>query len=237
MSITPVNSGPDDKSAEAATEFEASSPEETLAERAYRLIEDQIIRLVLPPGVRLTEQELASRLDIGRTPVREALQRLVNDGLVVVFPRKGIAVSVVNPLDVLMALEVRSALERLVAAAAARRASAQAKVDLAELAERLSGVAAAGDYDRFMDLDKCVSRRLGEIAANPFLVRALAPLEAMARRARYYFLKNDDLVELVDLHRALLIQVASGNGTAAETASDTLIEHLRSGIKRTVVGM
>ncbi|CAH1659005.1 DNA-binding GntR family transcriptional regulator [Hyphomicrobiales bacterium] len=237
MSIDPTNPGQDDKSNTMAAETGTSVPDETLAERAYRLIEDQIISLALPPGMRLTEQELASRLDIGRTPVREALQRLVNDGLVVVFPRKGIAVSVVNPLDVLMALEVRTVLERLLAGGAARRVSPQARLELAALAEQLAAAAEAGDQERFVELDRSVYRRLGEIASNPFLVRALAPLEAMARRARYYFLRNDDLAEPARLHRAMIEHVVAGESAAAEGASEALMDYLRGGIKRTVVGM
>ncbi|MBS7698072.1 MULTISPECIES: GntR family transcriptional regulator [unclassified Chelatococcus] len=237
MSIVPTNPGPDDKSNTPAAETGTSVSDETLAERAYRLIEDQIISLALPPGMRLTEQELASRLEIGRTPVREALQRLVNDGLVVVFPRKGIAVSVVNPLDVLMALEVRTVLERLLAGGAARRVGPQARSELVALAEQLRAAAEAGDHDRFVELDRSVYRRLGEIASNPFLVRALAPLEAMARRARYYFLRNDDLTEPARLHRTMIEHVVAGDSAAAEGASEALMDYLRGGIKRTVVGM
>jgi DNA-binding GntR family transcriptional regulator len=237
MSINPADGEPVARPINPAAESALPPSDETLAERAYRLIEDQIIRLVLPPGARLTEQELAARLVIGRTPVREALQRLVNDGLVVVFPRKGIAVSVINPLDVLMALEVRSALERLVAGAAARRANAAVKAELTELGERLLAIAATGDIDVFMQLDKTIHRRLGQTAANPFLVRALAPLEAMARRARFYFLRNDDLLPSAELHRTVIGHVVAGDIVAAETASDALVDYLRSGIKRTVVGM
>ena len=73
MSINPAGGEPVAPTSDPTSDSVSPSLEETLAERAYRLIEDQIIRLVLPPGIRLTEQELAARLDIGRTPVREAL--------------------------------------------------------------------------------------------------------------------------------------------------------------------
>jgi DNA-binding GntR family transcriptional regulator len=237
MSINPAGGEPVAPTSDPASDSASLSLEETLAERAYRLIEDQIIRLVLPPGIRLTEQELAARLDIGRTPVREGLQRLVNDGLVVVFPRKGIAVSVINPLDVLMALEVRSALERLMAGAAARRANPQAKAELTELGDRLAALATGGDLDAFMQLDKTIHRRLGEIAGNPFLVRALAPLEAMTRRARFYFLRDDDLQPSAELNRSVIRHVVASDCAAAEQAAEALVDYLRNGIKRTVVGM
>src|SRR5262245_57596899 len=65
---------------------------ERLTDQAYRAIEEEIVTLRLRPGTILSEQLLAQRFKIGRTPVREALQRLANEGLVVILPRKGILV-------------------------------------------------------------------------------------------------------------------------------------------------
>jgi DNA-binding FadR family transcriptional regulator len=70
---------------------------ETLTEQAYRLIEEQIVTLRLKPGDILSEQMLSASCRIGRTPIREALQRLAREGLVVILPRKGILVSDINP--------------------------------------------------------------------------------------------------------------------------------------------
>src|ERR1700722_7066438 len=69
---------------------------ETLTGRAYRLVGGLIWTLALPPETILSEQSLAARLRIGRTPIREALQRLARDGLVVILPRRGILVSQIN---------------------------------------------------------------------------------------------------------------------------------------------
>src|ERR1043166_7236849 len=68
----------------------------TLTDRAYRELEEMIVTLQLSPGTVLSEQALAVRLKIGRTPIREALQRLARDGLVVIMPRRGIMVSEIN---------------------------------------------------------------------------------------------------------------------------------------------
>ena len=65
---------------------------DTLTEQAYRLIEEQIVTLNLKPGDVLSEQLLSATLKIGRTPIREALQRLAREGLVTILPRKGILV-------------------------------------------------------------------------------------------------------------------------------------------------
>ena len=87
----------------------------TLTDRAYRELEEMIVTLQLLPGTVLSEQALALRLKIGRTPIREALQRLARDGLVVIMPRRGIMVSEINLKLHLRLLEVRRELERLMA--------------------------------------------------------------------------------------------------------------------------
>src|ERR1043166_8641385 len=83
----------------------------TLTDRAYRELEEMIVTLQLSPGTVLSEQALAVRLKIGRTPIREALQRLARDGLVVIMPRRGIMVSEINLRLQLRLLEGRRGLE------------------------------------------------------------------------------------------------------------------------------
>ena len=94
-----------------AARREVTSPE-TLTEQAYRLIEEQVVTLRLKPGDVLSEQMLSATFKIGRTPIREALQRLAREGLVTILPRKGILVSDINPRTQLLVLEVRRELER-----------------------------------------------------------------------------------------------------------------------------
>jgi DNA-binding GntR family transcriptional regulator len=102
---------------------EVEAADGTLTDRAYRELEEMIVTLQLKPATVLSEQALARRLKIGRTPIREALQRLARDGLVVIMPRRGIMVSEINLRLQLRLLEVRRELERLMASLAAERAS------------------------------------------------------------------------------------------------------------------
>ncbi len=104
----------------------------TLTDRAYRELEEMIVTLRLSPGTVLSEQALALRLKIGRTPIREALQRLARDGLVVIMPRRGIMVSEINLRLQLRLLEVRRELERLMASLAAERATPDERREFAE---------------------------------------------------------------------------------------------------------
>ena len=101
----------------------AAATVESLTEQAYRQIEEQIVTLRLKPGDVLSEQMLSATFGIGRTPIREALQRLAHEGLVIILPRKGILVSDLNPRHQLLVLEVRRELERLLSRAGAERAT------------------------------------------------------------------------------------------------------------------
>ena len=84
----------------------------SLTDQAYRELEELIVTMRLQPGAVLSETALSTRLGIGRTPIREALQSLAREGLIVILPRKGILVSEINPGKQLLVLEVRRELER-----------------------------------------------------------------------------------------------------------------------------
>ena len=108
----------------------------TLTDKAYAQIEELIVTLQLPPGTVLSELVLADRLGIGRTPIREALQRLSRDGLVNILPRRGVLVSEIDLRSQLRLLEVRRELERLMARGAAERASDEERAQFSEIAQR-----------------------------------------------------------------------------------------------------
>src|ERR1700709_2708046 len=96
-------------------------PPRSFAEQAYDLLEEMIVTLVLPPGATLTESMLIEQTGLGRTPMREALQRLSDVGLIDIIPRQGTRVTDINVADQLLLLEVRRELERLIATSAAAR--------------------------------------------------------------------------------------------------------------------
>jgi DNA-binding GntR family transcriptional regulator len=85
----------------------------SLAEQAYRVLEEQLVTLKLAPGELIAEKDLMSRANIGRTPVREAIQRLSAEGLLQVLPRKGLMVTPLRRTDLTRIIEARRVLERL----------------------------------------------------------------------------------------------------------------------------
>nr|WP_256515703.1 FCD domain-containing protein [Alsobacter ponti] len=131
-----------------------------------------------------------------------------------------------------MALDVRGPVERVVAMAAARRATPAQRAALAETGEAMRAAAAKGDMALYMRCDKAFDETLAASAANPFATRALAPLQTMVRRAWYYFRREPDLGASAERHAAVASAVAAGDPEAAGDASDALIAHLRAGLKQ-----
>ena len=207
---------------------------ESMSERAYRNLEEQIVTLRLQPGASVTEPELVDLLGLGRTPVREAIQRLSAEGLLLVKPRKGIFVAAVDPYEHLAVLETRRALERVVVAAAARFANALEREDLARCACAMRAGAADRNLETFMREDKNFDRIVGEASRNRFAVRALRPLQIMSRRFWYAYHGLADLGEAADLHLAIMKAVAEGLENEAIEGSDTLMAHLMTTARKIV---
>lgn len=124
----------------------ASRPRpKSLTTQAYEILEAMIANLELKPGEALSEVELAERLGIGRTPVREALQRLAREHLVQILPQRGVLVSEIDIKRQLRLLEVRREVERLVVRCAARRANEEERQRFEELGLLFEEAGKTGD--------------------------------------------------------------------------------------------
>ncbi len=199
---------------------------ESLAEKAYRLIEEMIVTLELPPGSSFSESDLSQKLDIGRTPIREALQRLSAERLVSMLPRRGMIISEINIADHLALLETRRVLDRLIASRAARRATQSRRDELKELADTMLVTALDRDLTAFMRLDRNADRIMEAAARNAFAVRACASLHAHCRRFWYMYQENGDLGASAKLHAGVMSAVANSDEIEASTASDRLLDYL-----------
>lgn len=202
----------------------------SLSEIAYRRLEEAIVTLSLKPGAVLTEAQMIELVGVGRTPVREALIRLAQQNLVEILPRKGVVVTDVNAIDVMAALDAREVLERLIAAEAARKASPAERIAILEKARAMRHAAQAEDVNAYMRLDKELDAMVAAAARSPYATRAAEPLQALIRRAWYFFERQDDLAQAVSLHVAFAQALATGKPEAAEAASDALMQHLRAGM-------
>ena len=207
----------------------------TLTDRAYRELEEMIVTLQLKPATVLSEQALAQRLKIGRTPIREALQRLARDGLVVIMPRRGIMVSEINLRLQLRLLEVRRELERLMASLAAERASSDERHEFADVAEAMLAAATKADDLTFMRLDQRFNILIATAARNEFARRSMGLMNALSRRFWYqHYQEVADLPLAAKLHAAVAQAVAQKKVKAAATASDRLIDYIEDFARKTL---
>jgi len=208
---------------------------ETLTERAYRAVEEQIVTLRLKPSQVLSEQMLSATFNIGRTPIREALQRLAREGLVSILPRKGILVSDINPRNQLLVLEVRRELERLLSRAGAERASKEQREQLQDIAQGMDRASKANDDIAFMRLDRELNRLIIEAAHNDYAARSMKLLQGLSRRFWYmHYREAADLPLCARLHANQARAIAQGNGDAAARASDKLMDYVENFTRRTV---
>jgi len=208
---------------------------QTLTEQAYYRLEEMIVTLELAPGAILSEQALSSELGIGRTPIREALQRLSREGLVLVLPRKAIIVTETDPKRQLLVLEVRRELERLLARACAERATEAERRQFAEIADGMEAAASKNNDIAFMRLDRALNALLAEAAHNEYASRAMRSLNGHSRRFWYLHYKQAaDLPKCARLHAEEARAIAKGNAQRAMAAAEKLMDYVESFTRATV---
>jgi DNA-binding GntR family transcriptional regulator len=218
-----------------ASEPKLTARAETLTERAYRLIEEQIVTLRLRPGDVLSEQMLSATFKIGRTPIREALQRLAREGLVTILPRKGILVSDINPRQQLLVLEVRREIERLLSRGGAERATSEQRARLQEIARGMDRASKTNDDIAFMRLDGEFNALMLEAAHNDYAARSMKLLQGLSRRFWYmHYREAADLPLCARLHANQARAIADGNSESAARASDKLMDYVENFTRGTV---
>jgi DNA-binding GntR family transcriptional regulator len=188
------------------------------SEEAYLRIRERIVSLNMPPGSVVNESLLRQELKIGRTPIREALQRLARENLVRSVPHRGTFVTDVNITDLARITEVRVVLEAHAARLAAERLSASDQEAFARLLERLDEGPSL-DQRQLMRLDQQIHREIYRAARNPFLESTLERYFNLSLRLWYLVLDRQvGLREAVKEHADLLRAILAGDGPGADNS-------------------
>src|SRR5918911_4579324 len=199
---------------------------ELLADRAYAALRDRIVQLRIPPGAPINEDELGRELDMGRTPVREAIKRLALENLVTVFPRRGTFASEINITDLAQISDVRVQLEAHAAGRAAERLTPALREELDELVAAIDQNEGSGDPDKLMRLDARVHRFIYRASGNPYLQETLERYLNLSLRIWYLVLDRlPHLFDRVHEHRDLLIAIRERD---AERAQAIAAEHVET---------
>lgn len=184
----------------AAAKQEYQPDPRSLAEKAYQILVRKIIRLELDPGAPLAEKALIEELGIGRTPIREALQRLAVEGLVVHMPNRGMFVAEVNATNAQHIYEFRSLIEGQAARLAATRAGDKEIRDLMALHLALVEATEANDIDRYVDCDRQFYSVLARAAQNIYLAEVIPRLFNL--HLRLWFMISERVGGWHDIARA-----------------------------------
>lgn len=175
----------------------------TDASKAYNLIKEKVIKIKMPPGSVIREAELMQELDLGRTPIREALKRLESENLVIVKPRQGIFVADIPITDLIQIFEVRVELEALCASLASKRMTPEILSKMKHLAEAYSQ-SEKKDLNCLFDQDRQFHMLLAAAANNRFLVDEIEHYYNLSLRI-WYLVLNNVKPEDVDVHAHLKI--------------------------------
>jgi len=208
-------------------------PALSLAEQAYQVLEEKLVTLVLPPGRQISEGQLIELTGFGRTPVREAIQRLAQQELFTVLPRKGLVVTPVSRASMVHVLEARKPLERVVVQRAALNAVDTQRSEIASIARKLT--ISHDSFEDFLNLDKALDDLLDACAGNPFISAAVAPLRSHCRRFWYHHRHQMQLSDAISANSKMARLVARREYNGAQKASDGVIavmERLLAGIER-----
>jgi len=213
----------------------ATSGSKPLKQTAYEALEHMIICGDIAGGSMLSETALAEQLGLGRTPVREALQRLAQEGLVVILPRRGLMVTEMNLAKQLQVLEVRRPLERLLASCAARRATSAQRTAMLEHAHETEDAAARGDGVKFLAMTRRNHALLEQASGNELIQNVMISIHARSRRFWYeHYERWGDLVRAGAAHANLLRSISVGDEEQSLINADRLVDYLEEFARSTI---
>ena len=209
-------------------------PKRRAADVAYDAIEAMISTLQLQPGSPVVEANITDSTGLGRTPVREALLRMVSIGLIVQLPRRGLQVSNIDLADHLDVIQTRRALERLLASCAARRATAPQRAAILHCGQAMVLAAERGDLDGYMLADHQLDIVVHQASQNHSAVKCVAPLIVQCRRFWYAYQHEGDVTEGARAHMHLAQGIATGNEDHAVAGAHQLMDYLERFARRII---
>ena len=201
---------------------------ERLRDQVYRLIRDDLKAGELEPGQRIVEGELAERYKVSRTPVREALLQLSQDGLLIAAPDRGYAVIVDTLAANAHRHEVRDLIDPLLARRAALDGGPEQRRALAKAHERQRSAHEAGQEAAFIEANEVFRERLRAMCANAFLAQCCALVDDQAQWARRAaFATADNRALELEHDEKLVAAIVAGDADAADAAMRAYVDAVR----------
>lgn len=193
-----------------------------------RALREAILDGVIAPNEWLREETLTRELGVSRTPVREALSRLEEEGLIERTPGQGACVTALTIEDMSVVYQVRGSLESLTAQMAAERGTVTHKAELHAVHDAMRAAAERLDPAEFSRLNIEFHASITSMADNAYLTRLLTTVETAIRRFGTCSYSMERMTEIVHEHEAISAAIASGDGQAAAQAAVEHAAHART---------
>jgi len=207
----------------------------SLTEKAYQTLVHKIVTLDLAPGAVLSEGRLLNELKIGRTPIREAVQRLIAEGLVTHLHHRGMLVAEIRAADVQQIYEFRALIEGYAARLAAARMTPPELEELRHIHADMDRSASDTDTETFIALDRRFHELLARGARNHYVESVLLNLYNLHLRLWYYLFKQQGgLRETVHEHQELIEALVRRKPDESELAMRTYVARLVRQIKEII---
>ncbi|HHW57606.1 MAG TPA: GntR family transcriptional regulator [Clostridia bacterium] len=197
-----------------------------LRDVVFDYMKNAIITGKLQPGERLMEVQLAEKLGVSRTPVREAIRKLELEGLVVMVPRKGAYVADLDAKDLLNVLEVRSSLEGLAASLAAERITDEEIEKLKKIVEEFRLKMEEGDNEALVKLDKEFHDLIFAASRNDKLMQIMNNLQEHVHRFRVKYINDEKKAKKIYQEHKKIAEVITSRDT--EAARRWAEKHIRN---------
>ena len=197
----------------------------SLEEQVYFTLEDEILSGKLKRGETITENSLSARLGVSRTPLRAALHRLAEEGLIEISPNRGAVVMGIGKEELVDIYKIRMRLEGLASAEAAKKISAEDKKRLKEIVELSDFYIAKQDSERLKELDTEFHSIIYQAGGNRMLCKVLSDLHKNVHIYRKRSLTVVDRLEKsVSEHKMILAAIEHGDADAADRLTSSHIE-------------
>lgn len=205
---------------------EPVAPAESMADYAYRMLRRKLVLLDIAPGAPIAEGRLGAELEVGRTPLREALKRLEADHLVVTFARRGTFATTVDVTELSGISEMRQALVPLAARKAARQKGGAAADELRAEAAGLETFDGVAEPRRLLEGDLRIHRLISRASENMYLDETLVRLDSLVTRMWCAMLERiPPMEEHVLEHVALIRAILHGQELEAEELASAHVAH------------
>ncbi len=206
----------------------------TASSRIYAELRDELVSMRRQPGDVISEAEIALAYGVSRTPVREAILKLSDEGLLDVFPQSGIFVSRIPLAALPEAIIVRKALEETTARLAAERATASQTLKLRSILERQREADAAGDRAAFHQADELFHATIAEVANYPGIWTLIQQVKVHVDRYRRLTLPQAGrMTQVIAEHTPILRAIEAHDPSAARIAMESHLDRLLRDISAT----